>query len=467
MHRRISHQTIAWLFVCGALLLAIGHFSASRNAPVRFNELERVAIAVPYAEQGTPGGAMLQSVRIGLNYLNQFIVYLTLKGVMVTEPAQLRYIDLAFMLLALVWIYRVGTLCVNSATGVLAALMLACCPPDIWGRFALCTFIILLNWERFLYAIQQNTFFAWGIWSVVTVLLFFNRVFAEPIVLQTWFLALLAVLLFRRWFPVPLEVQHEDTYEYHHDHGHRRHRGHRAPSPLKWDSTLLPFFMTLSSAWVVIFSLSIVGAIFFLQLKLTGVTFLMIFIVSLVVMPAVGALLLTFPMFNTAWHVLKDWLLEIVMRIVYHRPRNMFAQVSTREILNACFAYSAAILLYIPYLFFIHQHVNIFIDYWELSRWYAFTGSLSPVLAWFAVLLPCIAVLITAAGFLKGLLPRTRFVSICCLFIPSLLYIIQQRYAVFAAPFYILCCSVAFVTPVELFILALRRRNEYGRVYET
>lgn len=462
MHRRISHQTIAWLCVCGAMILAIGQFTASRDAPVRFNELERVAVAAPYAEQGTPGGAVLQSVRIGLNHLNQFIVYLALKGVMVTEPAQLRYIDLAFMLLAILWIYRTGMLCVNTATGVLAALLLACCPPDIWGRFALCTFIVLLNWERFLYAVQQNTLFAWGVWCAVTLLLFLNRIFAEPIVLQTWFLALLTVLLFRRWFPVP----HEEPHEYQHEHEHRHHHGHHAPSPLKWDSTLLPFFLTLSSAWVVIFCLSIVGAIFFLQLKLTGVTFLMIFIISLVVMPAVGALLLTFPMFNSAWHVLKDWFSEIIQRIIYHRPRTLFAQIGTREILNACFAYSAAILLYIPYLFFIHRHVNIFIDYGEFSRWYAFTGSLYPPLAWFAVLLPGIAVLITAAGFLKGFLPRTRFVSVCCLLILSLLYIIQQRYAVFAAPFYILCCSVAFVTPVELILMALKRRSDPGREYE-
>ena len=149
MHRRISQQTIAWVCVCAAVFLTIWHFSACSTIPVSFSELERVAITVPYTEQSAPGGALLQAVRHNFYYLNQFIMYFALKGVMITDPAQVRYSDLLGAILAVIWIYRVGRLCVNNPTGILAAFMLACCPPNIWGRFALFTFIILLNWERF------------------------------------------------------------------------------------------------------------------------------------------------------------------------------------------------------------------------------------------------------------------------------------------------------------------------------
>jgi len=446
--------------VSAAVFLTIWHFSACRTLPVKFSELERVALTVPYTDQSSPGGAMLQAVSHNFNYLNQFITYISLKGVMLTEPSQIRHIDLLGAILAVLWIYRVGRLCVNIPAGILAAVMLACCPPEIWGRFALGSFIILLNWERFLYAVQQNTFFAWAVWCAVTLLLFFNRIFAEPIVLQTWFVSLLAVLLFRRWFPVTTDI--EETV----DHTHTGRHHHKTISLLKWDSTLLPFFLTLFSAWVVIFFMSIVGAIFFLQLTLSDTTFLMIFIISLVVMPAVGALLLTFPMFNSSWYILKNWFKEIIQRIVCHRQRNMFAQIHSRELLNACFAYSAAIILFIPFLFYIHKNVNIFIDYWEVSRWYSFTAALSSPLVWLAVLFPLVGILATGAGTVAGLLPRTRFVGVCCLFLLSVLYVFQQRYAGFSAPFYVLCCAASFVTPVELIILVIQRRNETGMVYE-
>ena len=241
MRRRILHQTIAGVCVTTAVILTIWHFSSCSSRPVSFSELERVALSVPYTEQSTPGGAMLQAVSHNFNYLNQFISYLFLKGAIMTQPGHVRNLDLLGAILAVIWIYRIGRLCVNIPTGVLAAFLLACCPPDIWGRFALCSFIVLLNWERFLYAVQQNTFFAWSIWCALTVLLFFNRIFAEPIVLQTWFLSLLAVLLFRRWFPVAPESDSST------DHTHSEHHSHSSSS-LKWDSALASFFMAFSYA---------------------------------------------------------------------------------------------------------------------------------------------------------------------------------------------------------------------------
>jgi hypothetical protein len=203
-----------------------------------------------------------------------------------------------------------------------------------------------------------------------------------------------------------------------------------------------------------------------MKMSLTGTTFFLVFIISFLALPVVGSILLTFPMFNSAGHILKKAGRNFFERIVYHHPRNMFAQIGSRELLNACFAYSTAIVLYIPFLFYIHRNVSIFIDYWELSRWFSFTASFSSLIVWLAVLLPFIGLIATAAGTVTGLLPRTRFVSVCCLLLLSLLYIFQQRYAVFSAPFYIVCCAASFVTPVELIILVIQRRNEAGFVYE-
>ena len=444
----VVKQCAVWTGLLVALAIAVFQCHLYVQRPLQLSDLERGGTIVAYAEQQNFSGALLQAASHDYDFLNQAILFVLIKSGSVTQPVAMRYIDSIAVILAVFWLFRIGRLCLNSVTGMAAALVLACMPPAFWGPFALFICIVLLNWEVFLYAVKYNSLFYWAMWCAANLLLFSNRVFAEPIVLQSWFLVLLATLLVRKYIPQDSPRHVPSTATVHHHHHHRSYGSEQ----MQKESIGNLLLVSAVCIWFVAFFIGIICAAFFLSIPLTAISISAIFLLSLLLVPVFVALLLLLPMFSAPRSALRHNLVDTIRHALFAKPRVMFTPVHNKEILNVCFTYSTAIMLFIPFLFFIRKSVNVFIDYNEFSRWILFMRSSDSPAAWVAAVLPLVYAGLTAYAAISHRLPRSRFVGALCLLLLSSLYLFQQRYAVFSAPFHLLCSVAVFTTLGELFV---------------
>jgi hypothetical protein len=438
--------------VLGAALIALGfHFRYARQ-PATMDDLLRVSYVVPYAASHSFVDALRQAVKHDLNYVHQAILYYTFKETGAHTVTWYRALDGAFALLAVIWIYRVGSLCCSTLTGVGAAFALAFTPPAIWGYCALQILVVLLHAEFLLLSIRRDTLVYWVIWSGLTVLLFMNGVFAEPLLLQTWFIAL--VLAWCVWYyGVRVLPEHEGFA--HGDYRRGERRSGSLWDKLRLDSGFSRFAVTVFGVAAVILVLCFVGATFFSDFSATFENFvkLVMVVLGLTLMVAV-ALLLT-PLFARERNTLLDWLTNLRLSRTLGTPEMLFQRIMPSTLLHALFAYSCAVLLFLPVFYTFRQSVNIYVADWEFGRFLDFMRQHGGWQGWISFGLPLLALALAVTGYFTGLFSRARLVGTTVLLVLCSAYLVQQRYALYAAPFHLILSVGAFAAVLDMVIAVL------------
>ncbi|NLF40792.1 hypothetical protein GX586_15220 [bacterium] len=408
----------------------------TRTSGVAVDDLLRTGIAAPDIRGANAVNVMCSAGDHQLSYLSQLFVYSVMKANAIDHLAQLRVWDGFAAVLAVICIYRTGRRCISPSAGVLAAFMLAATPPDVWSRHALTVCVVLFSFEQFLVAVRRDTPPRWVIWMAATLLLFCTGVFAEVILLQTWFLALLAVWccwhLCCRWMPEPEDADYADA---------RRD----ALSSMQRSATRYGDRSGYRAATLV----AVCAAVMTLVTFATGSRFLSFSVKSLVFMAVLSIalsaglvllLLLCIPAFEAEREAVRDWIMSGDWQGSSSRPEDVFLPVLPRSCSRFLLAYSGAVILFLPVLYKLYPHITVFVDTWEFGRFLSYASGQPPhqiVLA----LVPWAWLILTSVAFHLGLLTRDRLIGCCSVVILSSLYLFQQRYAVYAAPFHVLAIA--------------------------
>jgi hypothetical protein len=438
--------------VLGAALVTLGSHLRYAREPATMDDLLRVSYVVPYAAGHTLGPVIQKAVMHEMNYLHQAVLYFVAKGGGAHSVTWYRAIDGVLAVLAVLWIYRVGSLCCSSLTGLASAFALALTPPALWGRFAMHIFLILLHCEVFLMSVRRDTLVQWVAWSGVTLLLFMNGVFAEPLLLQSWFLAL--VLVWFIWlYGARFLPEREGFIRGSYTRGHRR--GNTIWEKLRQDTGVSRFATTILGIAIVILVLSFVGGTFFSKLvaSFDSIVKLLMLVIGLTVLAAV-ALLMT-PLFARERNMVLDRLVNLRLTREINTPQLLFQRVERVSLLHGLFAYSCAVLAFLPLSYAYRAHLNIYIDNWEAARFVSFMQAHCGWLAWVSLALPLVALGGTVTGYLGGLFSRARVIGTAALFVLASIFLLQQRYAVYAAPFQLILTVGAVTTLIDLGVAML------------
>lgn len=443
------------VILTGILIVTLGYHYQYANEPVKMSELQRVHAVVPFSETRDVTGVLRAAVKNGFCYLNQLMIYAVLDANGVDKVTNIRLWEGLWAVIAVFWLFRLGCICCNRLTGLAGALILALTPPHLVGPHALHMVIILIHAELLFFAIRSNSFFIWCAWSVVTTLLFLAGIFAEPLLLQTWFLAL--IIIWGIWYWISQNVP---DYLYHDEHQHRRVKHHKDFwQRLQTDQGLLRY----ASACIVIILLTLFMGTFggiqfdfftasfenliiaaFLSL-LTGIMFCIVIVIS--------------PIFSRERSKIIDALMRLRSIDFFGNPEDTFVRIYPRSLFNMLSAYAVGILIFIPLFYIFYKDVSLYVQMWECGKFFSFLET-QGIFVWILFLLPFIAFGITLAGYFLHVFSRTRIIGMAVLLVCSSIYIFQQRYAVFSAPFFVLACASCIILPFEILFSFVRSTQD-------
>ncbi len=440
----------------GIMLLTFACHVRYSQKNIKMDDLMRTEAVAPSAASRDIVRTVEKAVVHDLNYLNQIIFYSLYKGKAIYPVSKFRIWDGLFAVLAVLMIYRVGSICGNKATGILSAILLALTPPSLWGEYALRIFVVLLNFELFITAISKNTTFRWSLWSVSSVLLFSTGVFAEALLLQSWFLSL--IIVFALW-SIGTKVMPEWKKFALLAREARRKKNKSLWKKIQGDAGFSRYIATAIFVGIIILALSFVGGFFVSRSILSVETLAFIILLSFGMVIIASAVLFALPIFNRERNVVLDWLSEYKLNKSSNAPCQIFTTPRSGIILKLFFSYSAAILIFLPFFFAFYKNINIFINNWEFSKAITFVNSSNSFYTWIFLALPVIFVLITLICYLLRIVSRGRLIGAVSLMILSSIYIFQQRYAVISTPFYIICSAGIAAITVDIFSFLFVKLN--------
>jgi hypothetical protein len=438
--------------VIGAALLALGfHFRYARE-PATMDDLLRISYVAPYAADHKLSLAMQQAVTHQLNYLQQTILYFYTKDDNAHSVTWYRSLNALGAFLAVIWMYRLGSLCCSSLTGLGAACVLTLTPPPLWNHFAFQIFFVLLHCECFLIGIRRDTFLGWSVWIGVTLLLFMNGIFAEPLLLQTWCIALVLVWFIWRYGALLLPEHNAFIHGAYH-RGERRGGG--VWEKMRQDSGFSRFATTVLGIAIVIFVFCFVVGAFFSRLvtSFNSIVKVLFLGIGLTVLAAV-ALLMT-PLFVRERNMALDRLVSLRIGREISSPQLLFQRVADSSLLHALFAYACAVLLFLPFFYSYRSQINLYVDSWEFSRFFAFMNADAGWLGWASVGLPLAACVLTLVGYFASLFSRARVIGSFVMLVLGSVYLVQQRYAIYAVPFQLILSVAAVTTILDMGIAML------------
>lgn len=441
---------LRYTLVGGAAMMAfVAHHQYSRSM-WHLRDVARVASVVPYAAAQRVRPILHAAAVRNYNYLMQVLaghVYAS-RAVPVTR---LRVWDGLAAALAVLLIYRVATMCCNRFTGIVSALLLASLPPAVWGHHAITMACALLNVECLLHALRRNTVPRWVLWSLSCLLLMACGVFAELFLLQTWFGAL--VLMWLAWFFL---TRWFSTSEERTAPARRRHR-ERGTRYFRGDVGLARFVVMMVGVAVVTFMLVAVVLVFFTRFALTPSLVVQLFLWGCGLTLAIGLVLLFMPLYSRERAILLDRVLSTQVTQSIPTPDNVFRQLHVTSLANLLLAYAAAAVLFLPVLYLVHAGLNVFIRTWdgELLWQTLRTHGLARSTAFIGI--PFIWLAGTASLYAVGVLSRARCVGAVGVVILSSMYLLQQRYAAMAAPFFIIAMAGFVVLLGEVAIYVWER----------
>jgi len=440
----------------GILLLTFAcHVRYSREN-IKMDDLMRIEAMAPSTASRDVVRTVEKAVVHNLNYLNQIIFYTLYKGKAFYPVGGFRIWNGFIAVLAVFMIYRVGNLCGSRFTGLLSAVVLALTPPSLWGEYALRIFIVLLNFELLILAISKNTTFRWVLWSASSVLLFSTGVFAEALLLQSWFFAI--VITFILWSAGTKIIPEWKKFA-RLARLAKRKKNKSLWKKIQGDSGFSRYMATAIFIGIIILVLSFVGGFFLSRSILSVETLALVVLLSFGMVVIASVVMLALPIFSHERNIILDWLSEYKLNKASRRPCGIFTTLRSGILLKICFSYSAAILIFLPFFFAFYKGINIFIDNWELSKTISFLNSSNTFSNWLFILLPVVFFLITLLFYLFRFISRGRLIGAVSLLVFSSIYIIQQRYAAISTPFYIICAVGIIATIVEMFSLLFVKQD--------
>ena len=157
------------------------------------------------------------------------------------------------------------------------------------------------------------------------------------------------------------------------------------------------------------------------------------------------------PNFTRERQILIKWYKKRQSLKIVACPEEIFIPLKgNNQLFNMCFAYSGAILAFLPFLYFCHKEINVFIDNWEVKNLVSFVSETGNAINWLWFLLPIIFLLINYVGYFLRVFSRERLIGVSIVFLLSCVYVFQQRYAIFSTPFYVICTAGVMSSIIEL-----------------
>jgi hypothetical protein len=294
------------------------------------------------------------------------------------------------------------------------------------------------------------------LWSASSVLLFSTGVFAEALLLQSWFLSL--VIVFALWL-TGTKVMPEWKRFARLAREAKRKKNKSLWKKIQGDAGFSRYIATSIFVGIIILALSFVGGFFVSSSILSVETLAFIVLLSFGMVVIASAVLLALPIFHRERNIVLDWLSEYKLNKSSKVPCQIFTTPRSGIILKIFFSYSAAILVFLPFFFAFYKNINIFINNWEFSRTIKFINSSNSFYTWIFLAIPFVFVLITLLCYLFRIVSRGRLIAAVSLMILSSIYIFQQRYAVVSTPFYIICSAGIAAIIVDIFSFILVKRN--------
>lgn len=453
MNNALYWALLRYTLVGGAALLTFTAYLQYSQAPLTMHDLARAASAVPYAASQRVPPLLRAAAARGQNYVAQLLaghVYAT-RAVPVTR---FRIWDGIAAALAVLCIYRVAVLCCNRSAGVLSAFVLAATAPPLWGRHAMVMTCALLHFELFLHAVRHDTFIRWLLWMLASVLLMLCGVFAELLVLQTWFITLALVwvvwYVLSRWLP-------SDNAASQPSQRRRRGRSH-ARGTITSESSLASFVFMWAAVSGVVFILVTILSIFFTRFALTPTLMIYILVWGAGLSVISGVVLLFLPIYSHERSMLIDRLFNSQVIRSIAAPEKVFTTVSVVSLLNLVLTYAAAMVAFIPILYVVHTHISVFVRFWDGPLLLKTVREIGVLRAVVFISLPFVWAGATAGLYAAGVLSRGRCIGALCIMLMSMIYLLQQRYAAYAAPFFFIALAGLAVVMAESVGHVIRRR---------
>jgi hypothetical protein len=439
MNHWLLSQQVRRIAILGAAIVCFSQFAKDTKAPVRMPELLAVSTVVPNAVDGRLGQTLRTAAAWDFDLLQQFFLYLTYSSGKAAPIAGLRVWYGLAAVLAVIWIARVGRILAGTTVGIVAAYILANLTPMLWGMHALRIWVLLLHFELLIAAVRRPQLVRWGVWGIVTLLLFCGGVFAEPFLLQTWFLCLLLSCWWWRLASRRLPLRRQDQ----HEAAQRKRQRRNTPwHRLRYDSGMMRFMLLLIAVSGVGIVLTIIGVLFFSHLAVSLRTVMGVLVVSMIISLASGCGLLLLPVFRHERELLSGAVMEMIVADTRMRPEVVFQPIHNIAFLHGLLAYAVAMVLFLPVVYLIAGDLNVFVTYNQLNVLTAFLVR-EGWLAWLSAAIPLLFALGVVVRYALGRTSRARCIGAVIVLLCSTVYAVQQRYAVFATPFY--CIGAAGV----------------------
>lgn len=432
------------VILVGLLVLTAGYHYRYADAPLRMSELRRVHAAIPYAEDENIAGVLQAAARQHFSYLDQLLITGVVSANTVDSVSDVRIWHGLFAALAVLWTCRLGCLLCNRYVGFIGAAVMAFAPPAFIGMYALHMWIVLVHAELFFYAVRTHLLGVWGVWSLVSIALFLTGVFAEPLLLQTWFAAL--ALVWVVWFVLQRYVP--ESLSPHYVSPKRKDNSDYWRN-IRKDPALFRCMIMCSGLFVFTFIMSLFIGVATGYITASFRTLIVMLPVCLILATGLTALCLILPSFRDERLKILDAISRVHTFVRFATPDSTFIPISSQSFFHMLCAYAVGIMLFLPLFYIFYRDVSLFVRMWEVPRFFAFLAE-QGVSAWILFLLPWIGCGLTVFGYFTQVFTRARLIGAVALLICSSLYIVQHRYAVFSAPFFILATTMCFVVPCEI-----------------
>ena len=452
--RQVGWKT--YLLVGLSLLCAAFAFwrcYSGRFQPVTPNMLMNSGLSVPYAAEQDFLSVTKCCLAHSASWLEQMTFYAMHHDDALPDTRGIYFVYAIGAALSCIMVFRVGAACVNSCVGLLAALLMACMPLQNWANCAFTAALVLFNWDRLLSALKFNTYLAWALYFLSSIMMLFNCFFTETVLLQWWFGAQLASLLIR-YAIVPKRC--ESPYFSSSDIKPRilvKGEGHLRDVYV-FLGVVIAIGVTLAVISLMIYSFAI-------QRNMHMNTFFLIILRSLALVLVMGTVYIMMPNHHELRENFLKYSDRMLDRIFNQRPERTFFHVKIAQLVLALGVYALAIMAFAPFVLKIYGLQMRFFVSNGLAAYQAFSAD-AGVLAKCAPLAPFLCAALAYAMYRFGKLhsqDACGVLSICCF---SVLFLIQQRYAPLSAPFFVLS-----VLSIPYLVIRLAIGYEKGKSFSS
>lgn len=413
--------------LCAAL--AFWRCYSGRFQAVTPNMLINSGLSVPYAAEQDLLSVTRCCLDRSASWLEQLTFYAMHHDDTLPDTRGLYFVYAIGAALACIMVFRVGSSCVNGYVGIAASFLMACMPLHDWANCAFTAALVLFNWDRLLSALKFNTYLAWTLYFLSSIMMLFNCFFTETVLLQWWFGAQLLALILRY---VMIPGRYRSPYFLSSDIKPRiLVRGERGQKDVYLFLGVNIFFTIVAS----VVSLMLYSLVFQRDMRMSRFFSVVWKVVALDLVMA--AIYLLMPNHFDLRNKFLKYLGRLLDRTFNLYPARTFFRLRIAQMGLALGVYALAIMAFAPFVLKIYGMQMRFTAS-GIASYLAFSDDLGKAVM-LAPLVPFLCALLTFSAFKVGKLHSQSacgILSLCCF---SILFLIQQRYAPISAPFFVLC----------------------------